>query len=173
MTMRYSVVRVTIPSITLPQTAAARDVINAWWAAVEPDHIVDPNILCLSRDPEAFEIQDENGNQVEIEEGTEIFLAPLNKTSPEVIHVEVTWDGHDDKGFPFRLSISPQVHRETPRSRLLGLWIEHFKTKPEHAEVASHLFTDENEYYWTDHTGKPTAAPWEPGQQVIFKMKPW
>jgi hypothetical protein len=39
--------------------------------------------------------------------------------------------------------------------------------------VASHLFTDENEYYWTDHTGKPRAPPWHPGQQVVFKLKPW
>jgi hypothetical protein len=29
MTMRYSVVRVTIPNITIPKTAAARDEINA------------------------------------------------------------------------------------------------------------------------------------------------
>jgi hypothetical protein len=110
--------------------AAARDAINAWWAAVKQNHIVDPNILCLSRDPEAFDIQDENGDQVEIEEGAEIFLEPLNKTSPEVMQVDVTWDGHDNKGLPLRLGIEPRVHRETPRSRLLWLWIEHFKTIP-------------------------------------------
>jgi hypothetical protein len=114
MTMRYSIVRVTIPNIVIQQTAAARDVINAWWAAVEQNHIVDPNILCLSRDPEAFDIQEENRNQVEIDEGVEIFLAPLNKTSPEVMCIDVTWDGHDDKGLPLSLGIAPRVHRETP-----------------------------------------------------------
>jgi hypothetical protein len=120
--------------------------------AVETTHVINPNVLCLSRDPEAYVIQDENGNQVEIDEGTEVFLAPLNKTSPEVMYVDVTWDGHDDKGLPFRLNIVLRVHQETPRSRLLGLWIEHYKTTTEHAEIASHLFTDENEYYLTDHT---------------------
>jgi hypothetical protein len=164
MTMRYSVVRVTIPNISIPQTASARDVINAWWGAAERDRIIDPNIFCLSRDPEAFDIRDENGNQVEIEEGAEIFLAPLNKTNPEVLNVDVIWDGFDTGGFPLRLSISPRVHRETPRTRLLGLWSEHFKMTEKHAEVASHLYTDENEYYWTDQAGKTTAPPWEPGQ---------
>jgi hypothetical protein len=76
-----------------------------------------------SRDPEAFDIQDENGNQVEIDDDTEIILAPLIKTSPELMHVDVTWDGHTDKRLPLRLGITPQIHRETPRSRLLWLWI--------------------------------------------------
>jgi hypothetical protein len=49
----------------------------------------------------------------------------------------------------------------------------HHKNKQEYAEVASHLFTDENEYYWKDHTGTEAAPPWTPGQQVVFKLKPW
>jgi hypothetical protein len=164
MTMRYSSVRVTIPNIVILRTAAARDVINAWWDAVERNHIVDPNILCLSRDSVAFDIVDEDGNQVWPEEGVEMFLSPLNKTSPVVMHITVTWDGHSEAGLPLKLSITPQVHREEPRSRLLLRWIEHYKTHPVHAEIASQLFTDENEYYWTDQTGKATAPPWEPGQ---------
>jgi hypothetical protein len=64
MTMRYSSVRVAIPNVIIPRTAAVRDAINAWWTAVETNHIVDPTVLCLQRDPEAFDIQDENGNQV-------------------------------------------------------------------------------------------------------------
>jgi hypothetical protein len=129
---------------------------------VEREHITDPNILCLPRDPEAFDIQDENGDQVDVDDDVEIFLKPLNRTSPEVVGVDVTWDGRDDK-----------VHRDTSRSQLLTLWIEHYKKVPEHAEVASHLFTDENEYVWTDQTGEKTAPPWKPAQQVIFKLKPW
>jgi hypothetical protein len=80
----------------IQRTAAARDVINAWWEAVERNHIVDPNILCLSRDSEAFDIQDEEGNQAWPEEGVEIFLSPLNKTSPEVMQITVTWDGNNN-----------------------------------------------------------------------------
>jgi hypothetical protein len=68
MTMRYSNVRVTIPNVVVPRTAAARDVISAWWRAVEATHIVDPNILCLSRDPEAFDIHDEDGDSIVLEE---------------------------------------------------------------------------------------------------------
>jgi hypothetical protein len=166
MTMRYSNVRVTIPNVVVPRTAAARDVIDAWWRAVEAMHIVDPNILGLSRDPEAFDIHDEDGEPVELEEGVNVFLAPLNKTSPEVMHIDVTWDGHDDKGFPIRLSIAPKVHREESRTRLLALWIEH-------SEVASHLFTDENEYHWKNHAGQETKPPWQLGQQVMFKLEPW
>jgi hypothetical protein len=148
-------------------------VINAWWAAVERDQIRDPNILCLSRDPEAYDIQDEDGNQVVIEEGEEVFLIPLNRTSPGVMTEDVTWDGFDVAGQTLTLSISPQVHREAPRSQLLAVWIEHFKTHPKHAEVASHLFMEENEYYWRDESGAESAPPGTPGQQVIFKMKPW
>jgi hypothetical protein len=96
-------------------------VINAWWAAVEGDHIVDPNIQCLSRDPEALDIQDENGDQIELEEGAELFLAPLDKTSPEVFCINLTWDGFNNEGLPIRLGITPRVHRETSRSRLLKL----------------------------------------------------
>jgi hypothetical protein len=55
----------------------------------------------------------------------------------------------------------------------LAAWLEHYKAHPIYAEVASHMFTDENEYYWKDHTGVETAPPWNPGQQVVFKMKPW
>jgi hypothetical protein len=117
MTMKYSSVRVTIPNVVIPRTAAARDVINAWWGAVETNHILDPNILCLSRDSEAFDIQGEDGNQVWPEEGVEIFLSPLNKTSPEVMHITVTWDGYDKAGLPLKLSITPKVRWEQPRSR--------------------------------------------------------
>jgi hypothetical protein len=42
MTMRYSTVLVTIPNVIIPRTAAARDVTNAWWAAVEANHIQGP-----------------------------------------------------------------------------------------------------------------------------------
>jgi hypothetical protein len=72
-----------------------------------------------------------------------------------------------------KLSIAPKAHREEPRPRLLAKWIEHFKTHHVHAEIASQLFTDENEYYWTDQTGKAAAPPWSPGQQVSFKLKSW
>jgi hypothetical protein len=149
-TMRDSSVRVTIPNVIVPRRAAARYIINAWWGAVETNHIVDPNILCLSRDSEAFDIQDEDGNQIWPEEGVEIFLSLLNKTSPEVVHITVTWDGHDEAGLPLKLSITPKVHREEHCSRLLSRWNEHYKTHPVHAEIASQLFTDENEYYLTD-----------------------
>jgi hypothetical protein len=159
--------------VFIPRTASARDVTNAWWAAVEREHITDPSILCLSRDPEVFDIQDENGDQVEIDDDVEIFLQPLNRTSPEVMRVDVTWDGHDGTGQSSRLTIPVQVHLDAPRSRLLALWIEHHKAIPSYAEVASHLFTDENEHNWTDQTGAKTAPPWTPGQQVIFKLKPW
>jgi hypothetical protein len=96
--------------------------------------------------------------------GVEIFLAPLNKTCPEVMHQSVTWDGHDTEGLSLKLTITPQVHREEPRSRLLGRWIGHFKARPIHAEIASRPFTDENEHYWTNHFRKIAAPPWQPGQ---------
>jgi hypothetical protein len=173
MTMRYSNVRVIIPNVVVSRTAAARDVINAWWRAAEAVHIVDPNILCLSRDPEAFDIHDEDGDAIIFEEGSNVFLAPLNKTSPEVMHIDVTWDGHDSEGLPIRLSIMPRVHREESRTRLLALWIDHYKARPVYGEVATHLFADEKEYCWTNHAGQETKSPWQPGQQVVFKMKPW
>jgi hypothetical protein len=139
MTVKYSRVRVSIPNITLPRTASARDVINAWLAAVESQQIKDPNVLCLFRDPEAYDIRDEDGERVLLEEGEEVFIIPLNKTSPEVMIVDVTWDGFDESGQSLKLSISPTVHRDAPRSRLLALWIEHYKAHPKHAEVASHF----------------------------------
>jgi hypothetical protein len=116
------------PNIVVHRAAAARDVINAWWEAVERNQVKDPNILCLSRNPDAYEFKDENnGDQVLLEEGTEVFLVPIGKTSPEVMIVDVTWDSFDSNGLPLRLSISSSVHREAPRSRLLSLWIEHYK----------------------------------------------
>jgi hypothetical protein len=153
MTMSYSTVRVSVPNIVIPRTAAARDVINAWWSAVEREHITDPNILCLSRDPEAFDIQDENGDQVEVDDDVEIFLKPLNRTCPEVVGVDVTWDAHDESGQSLRLTVPARVDREAPKIRLLTIWVEHYKTVPKRAEVASHLFMDENEYTWKGHTG--------------------
>jgi hypothetical protein len=173
MTMKYSTVRYSIPDIVVPTTAAARDIINASWEAVERNQIRDPNIVCLSKDSDAYDIQVEEGSLEELEEGMELFLIPTNKTSPEVMRVDVTWDGFDSDGRSLRLSITPLVHREAPRSRLLELWIIHYKSHQTYAEVASHLFTDENEYYWKDHTGTETAPPWVPGQQVVFKLKPW
>jgi hypothetical protein len=56
---------------------------------------------------------------------------------------------------------------------LLELWIIHYKSHPIYGEIASHLFREENEYYWKDHTGAETVPPWAPGQQVVFKKKPW
>jgi hypothetical protein len=158
MTMKYSVVRFSIPNIIIPGGSAARDVVNAWWNAVDRNQVKDPNIVCLSRDPEMYEFQDDTGESYfDIEDGMEIFLVPKNRTSPEVMTVDVTWDGFDKDGLPLRLSISPTVHREAPRSRLLTLWLEYYKAHPTDAEVASHMFTDENEYYWKDHTGAETA----------------
>jgi hypothetical protein len=171
--VKYSVVKTTLENIVIPRTASARDVINAWWVAVERDNITDLNIMCLSRDPEAFDIQDENGDQVEIDDGVEGFLKLLNRTSPEVVQVDITWDGHDKSGQSFRLTASERVHREAQRSRLLAIWIRVHKAKPAWEEVPLYLFTDENEYYWTDDSGAKTAPPWRPGQQVIFKLKPW
>jgi hypothetical protein len=174
MTMKYSVVRYSIPNVIIPRESAARDVVNAWWEAVDRNQVKDPNIVCLSRDPEMYEFQNEAGESYfDIEDGMEVFLVPTNKTSPEVVTIDVTWDGFDKDGLPLRLSISPTVHREAPRSRLLAMWLEHYKAQAADAEIASHMFTDENEYYWKDHTGAETAPPWTPGQQVIFKMKPW
>jgi hypothetical protein len=174
MTVRYSVVNYSIPNVIIPSGASTRDVLIAWWNAVERNQVKDPNILCLSRNPEMFEFQDDTGGTYfDIEEGMEIFLIPKDRTSPEVVRIDVTWGGFDKDGLPIRLSICPKVHRETPRSRLLSLWLEHYQAQPEYQEVASHMFTDDSEYYWKDHTGIETAPPWSPGQQVIFKMKPW
>jgi hypothetical protein len=174
MTMKYSVVRFSIPNIVIPQGAAARDVINAWWEAVDRNQVKDPNIVCLSRDPGMYDIQDEAGERyIDIEDGMEIVLVPTGRTNPEAVTIDVTWDGFDKDSLPLRLSISPSVHREAPRSRLLALWLEYYKAQPNDAEVASHMFTDENEYYWNDHTGVEAVPPWNPGQQVVFKMKPW
>jgi hypothetical protein len=120
-----------------------------------------------------YAFKNESGEEYfDIEDGMEIFLEPLGKTHPEAFTVDVTWDGFDKDGLPLRLSISPTINREAPRSRLLALWLEYYKTQAIYAEVASHMFTDENEYDWKDHTGAETAPPWTPGQQVVFKMKP-
>jgi hypothetical protein len=128
MNVKYSVVRYSIPDIVIPGGAAARDVVNAWWNAVDHNQVKDPNLLCLSRDLEMYEFQKETGESCfDIEDGMEIFLVPRNKTSPEVVRVDVTWDGFDKDGLPLRLSIPPTVHREVPRSRLLALWLEQYK----------------------------------------------
>jgi hypothetical protein len=56
MTMKYSIVRVSIPNIVVPRTEAARDIINAWWEAAERSQIKDSNIECLSKDPDAYDL---------------------------------------------------------------------------------------------------------------------
>jgi hypothetical protein len=100
------------------------------------------------------------GLPVEPEEGGQIFLKPLYKTSPEVVWVAIRWDEFDDKGVPtFYLTLDAEVHREEPRSHLLKRWIDHFKAVSLHPEIAFQLLTDENEYYWTDHVGKETRPP--------------
>jgi hypothetical protein len=68
MTVKYSRVNASIPNIVVTRTAPASDLINAWWAAVERSQIKDPNVLCLSKDPEAYDIQDEEGDPVYPEE---------------------------------------------------------------------------------------------------------
>jgi hypothetical protein len=85
MTMRYSSVRRTLQNILIPRLAAARDVVNAWWKEVDSQHVTDPNILCLSRDWNEYDIGDEDDMPVNIDEGVMIFLEPLNKTCPEVV----------------------------------------------------------------------------------------
>jgi hypothetical protein len=47
MTMRYRAVHVTLQHIVIPITAAARDVVNARWEAVDRKNVTDPNITCL------------------------------------------------------------------------------------------------------------------------------
>jgi hypothetical protein len=174
MTLKYSVARYSIPNVVVAGNAAARDIVNAWWAAVDKNQVKDPNVVCLSRDPEMYEFQNEDGDTCyDIEDRMELFLIPIGRTCQEVVIVDVTWDGFDQDGLPLRLSISPEVHRETPCSRLLELWLNHYKADPRYMEVASHMFTDENEYYWKDHTGADTAPPLVPEQHVVFKMKPW
>jgi hypothetical protein len=109
MTVRYSVVSYSIPNVIIPSGAATRDVLIAWWNAVERNQVKDPNILCLSRNPEMYEFQDDTGeNYFDIEEGMEIVLIPKDRTSPEVVRIDVTWDGFDEDRLPIRLSISPR-----------------------------------------------------------------
>jgi hypothetical protein len=97
MTMRCSSVRRTLQTILVPQTAAAREVVNAWWKAGDSQHVTEPNILSLSRDWNEYDITDEDGNPIDIVEWLAIFLKPLNKTSPETSRVSIRWDGFDDK----------------------------------------------------------------------------
>jgi hypothetical protein len=137
MTMRYSTIRKMLQSILVPLTSAANDVVNGWWKAVDPQHVRDLNILCLSRDWNGYDIGHEDDNPIDISEGMEISEG-----------MAITWDGFDAKGVTlFRLTLDANVRREEPRSYLLRWWIEHYKTHPEHAEIASQLFTDDNEYY--------------------------
>jgi hypothetical protein len=118
--MKYSSVRVALRNILIPRTAAARGVINAWWAAVDRQHVTDPNIMTLPREWSEHEVHDGTGEAIgEIKDGVEIFLSPKAKTSPEVLALTVTWDGFDVKGLPLQLSIYPQVHRSESRNRLL------------------------------------------------------
>lgn len=169
----YNTVRKILQNVVIPLNSAARDVVNGWWKAVDSQHVTDPNILCLSRNWDEYDIGDEDDMPIEIAKGMEIFLRPLNKTSPEVVTVAITWDGFDAKGVtPIGLTIYQDIHREEPRSYLLRRWIEHFKTKPEYAEIASRPFTDDNKYYWTDQSKSEASPPWQPGQQVSFKLKP-
>jgi hypothetical protein len=173
-TMRYSVVHVTMRNILIPLAAAARDAVDAWWAAVDRQHVTDPNITCLPRDWNEHDICDEDGELIEgIVDDAEIFLSPKNKTSPEVISITITWDAFDASGLPLKLSISPKVHSEESRSRLLVRWIEHYGGHPEHTEIASQLFTNENEHTWQNHANQEAVPPWKPAQQVSFKLKPW
>jgi hypothetical protein len=100
MTMKYSTVRFTIPGIVVPRTAAARDLVSSWSEAVERNQVRDPNIVCLSKDPDAYDFQVEEGGLEDITEGMELFLIPTNKTGPEVMRVDVTWDGFDSVASP-------------------------------------------------------------------------
>jgi hypothetical protein len=77
------------------------------------------------------------------------------------------------QAFRSKLTLDTKVHREEPRSCLLSRRIEHYRARQVHAEIASQIITDENEYYWTDQTKKKTAPPRKPAQQVSFKLKPW
>jgi hypothetical protein len=129
--------------------------------------VTDPNILCLPRDWNEFDIEDADGNQVDIDDGLEISLSPRNKTSPEVVQIAITWDGFDIQDKPIKFTIDAKVHRDESPTQQLVRWIEHFKRRPDTAEIASQLFTNENEYYWKDQTNLETA------QQVSFTLKPW
>jgi hypothetical protein len=100
-------------------------------------------------------------------------ILPGNRTSPEVVQIAITWDGLDDKGQETKYTIDSRVHREQARTHLLLRWLEYFKRSPDKAEIASQLFTSENQYYWTNHPGEEAAPPWQPAQQVSVKLKPW
>jgi hypothetical protein len=94
--MRYSTARKTSQNILIPLTSAEHDVGNGWSKAVDSQHVMDPNILCLSRDWNEYNIGDEDDHQIDIAEGMEMTMI-----------------------------------------------IEHYKTHPEHAEIASQVFTDD------------------------------
>jgi hypothetical protein len=141
---------------------------------VDRQHVTGPNILCLPRDWSEYEIRDGNGDPIpDLEGGLEIFLAAKAKTSPVVVSIVVTWGGFDTKGLSLKLSIAPRVHFMETRNQLLSCWIEHYRTRPEHREIASHLVTDEAEYVWKDQGKVDACPPWEPDQQVESRMIPW
>jgi hypothetical protein len=115
------VAHVTLKNILILLTAAARDVVNASWAAVDRQHRTDPNIPCPPRDWNEYDIGDEEGVPIEdITDDIEIFLSPKNKTSPEVVQIAVTWDGFDISGQSLKLTLGTMVHREESRSRLVS-----------------------------------------------------
>jgi hypothetical protein len=162
MTMKYGAAHVTLRNILIPMIPAARDVVNAWWAAVDRQQVTDSNITCLPRNWNEYNICNADEDPIgDIAENMEIFLSPKSKTNPETDSIMVTWDGFGAEGPSLKLSICPRVHREESGSRLLARWIEYYRMRPEHAEIASQLFTSENEYFWKDHAGKETAPPWK------------
>jgi hypothetical protein len=174
MTMRYSTIRGTLQNIVIPLTSVSRHVMMGWGQAVDSRHITDPNIRCRSRDWNEYDIGDDDDTPIEIEEGVEVFLGPPSKTSPEVAPIAISWDGFDAQGVtPFHLRIDQEVHREEPRSHVSRIWAEHHTTRPEHAQMASQLFTDENEHYWTDQAKTDANPPLQPGLRVSFQLKPW
>jgi hypothetical protein len=65
MTMKCSVVHATLRNILIHLIAAARDVANAWWAAVDRQRVMDPNITCLPRDWNEYDIGDEEVDPIE------------------------------------------------------------------------------------------------------------
>jgi hypothetical protein len=135
--------------------------------------VTDPNITSLSRDWNEYGITNEEGDQIDIAEGEDIFLAPKNETSPEVVMIAITWDGFDETGRLFKLTLDMKVHREEPCAIPLFRWLEHYQTHAVYAEIASQLFTDPNEYCWKDQVDHEAVPPWESGQQGSFKVKPW
>jgi hypothetical protein len=123
---------------------ASRDVVNAWWRAVEDPNLTEPNFVSLSKEYSYYTVHNRARGDIEsISAGMEIYISPVTPVmSSSEVRVWVTGTMKDWEEYSFHTGSQPAIDRNLPEQQILDAWKGEHGRRDEYREIIARLPED-------------------------------